>query len=62
MAQLNARVETVLDQAGESDMSVADSESSYHLLGAFREVSAALLDFMQHSVPIDWRRLQEARF
>jgi len=47
------------DQAG---ISTRESENSFRLLGAFRGVSEALVNFARQAGRVDWARLREARF
>ena len=62
LERLEARVETLLDQATDGGISADEGENIYLLLGAHRGVSEALVNFVTQSATIDWARLREARF
>jgi hypothetical protein len=68
-AQLDAtleRVEGQIEKAfageGQTRISARESENSFRLLGAFRGVSEALVNFAKQARGIDWVHLREDRF
>jgi uncharacterized membrane protein YccC len=62
LGRLETRVEQTLDSASETDVSAADGDNMYRLLGAYRGVSEALVAYARRASEIDWPRLREARF
>lgn len=62
LSHLERRIEKTMNKAREEQVSEAHGENFYRLLGAFRGVSEALVDFAEHANEIDWVRLREARF
>jgi uncharacterized membrane protein YccC len=62
MEHLEQRIEETMDKAAEGQICDKDGENFYRLLGAFRGVSEALVEFAKHANAIDWVRLREARF
>ena len=59
---LEARVEEVLNRATGAQFSEMDGEHFYGLLGAYRSVSEALVDYAGTASAIDWARWRESRF
>ena len=59
---LEQRIEESLDKAAESQLSDRDGENFYRLLGAYRGVSEALVDYAGSAGVIDWAQWKEARF
>jgi hypothetical protein len=59
---LEARIETALDTAPRDGASTEELDNMYRLLGAYRGVSEALVDFALQAGAIDWPCLREARF
>lgn len=57
-----AHIEEALDRAQDATFSPEDGENFYRLLGAYRGVSEALVDYDANAARIDWGRLQEERF
>ena len=51
-----------LDKTPDGQLSDRDEENFYHLLGAYRGVSEALVDYAGSSGGIDWARWREERF
>ena len=62
IGHLETRTEETLDRAAEGQISDQDSENFYRLLGAFRGVSEALVDYAGSAGAIDWARWRENRF
>jgi len=59
---LEARTQEVLDKAADGQLSDQDAENFYCLLGAYRGVSDALVDYAGNADVIDWPRWREERF
>lgn len=62
LGRLETRVEQTLDSTRETEVSDADGDNMYRLLGAHRGVSEALVAYARQSGEIDWPRMREARF
>jgi hypothetical protein len=62
MDHMEQRVEATLDKAAEGDLRERDGENFYRLLGAYRGVSEAMVDYAGTAGLSDWRRWREARF
>ena len=62
LARLEARIEETLAQAGEGELSIEDLKNQYRLLGSYRGLSEAGVDFRRVAADIDWAQWQEARF
>ena len=60
--QLETRIKDVLNKAPELQNSEQDAENFYRLLGAYRGVSEALVDYAGNADDIDWPRWREERF
>jgi len=56
------RIRQCLDSKTESELSSADEQNFYRLLGAYRGTSEALLDFAQQAAKVDWTPWYEERF
>ena len=59
---LEVRIEEILNKAGESDFSNRDGENFYHLLGAYRGLSEAMIEYAGTAEGIDWDQWRESRF
>ena len=59
---LEQRIEETLDRAAENQLSDRDGENFYRLLGAYRGVSEALIEYAGSAEPIDWVPWREERF
>ena len=59
---LEARTQDVLDKTADGQLSDQDAENFYCLLGAYRGVSDALVDYAENANVIDWSRWREERF
>jgi len=59
---LEKRIEETLDKAAEWQLSDRDNENFYRLLGAYRGVSEALVEYAGSSGTIDWTPWREERF
>jgi len=59
---LEARIQQTLDKAPEDRLGTSDDENFYLLLGAYRGVSEALVDYAGSTWAIDWARWREERF
>jgi hypothetical protein len=62
MIRLEARIREALDKAPEDRISDRDAENFYRLLGAYRGVSEALVEYAGSAGGIDWERWREERF
>jgi hypothetical protein len=62
MERLEEQIERAVGDEDQADLSTREDENSIRLLGAFRGVSEALVNFARRSGGIDWARLREARF
>ena len=51
-----------MDKAGESELSDRDGEDFYRLIGAYRGLSEALIEYAGSAEGIDWKRWRESRF
>jgi len=59
---LEARIEKVLKRAESKQLNETDRDDFYHLIGAYRGVSDALLEYSGNAELIDWEEWREARF
>jgi hypothetical protein len=59
---LEKQIEKAITGAGQTSISTRESENSFRLLGAFRGVSEALVNFAKQVRGIDWIHLREGRF
>jgi hypothetical protein len=59
---LEARIRETLDKAPEGQLGTGEDENFYHLLGAYRGVSEALVDYAGSAGDINWARWREERF
>jgi uncharacterized membrane protein YccC len=62
MQHLEERIIGALDKAPDDQLSDRDEENFYRLLGAYRGVSDALVDYAGSTGVIDWARWREERF
>jgi uncharacterized membrane protein YgaE (UPF0421/DUF939 family) len=62
MVQLEARVQETLNKAPETPTREQDAVNFYSLLGAFRSVSEALVDYVGKAAAIEWAPWQGDRF
>ncbi len=62
MMILNTRPKKVLDQAAERALSELDGERFYRLLGAYRGMPEAVIDYARTADGIEWIRWQDSRF
>ncbi len=62
LEHLEARIEETLDTAPAGAVSEQDSENFYVILGAWRSISEAVIDFARAAGAIEWARWREARF
>ena len=62
VAHLEKRIEETLDKAAELQLSDRENEHFYRLLGAYRGVSEALVEYAGSSGTIDWTFWREERF
>ena len=60
--RLEKQIEEAVAGADQAGISTRENENSFRLLGAFRGVSEALVNFARQAGGIDWARLREARF
>jgi hypothetical protein len=59
---LEQRIEQTYDKAEEKQLSHRDGENFYRLLGAYRGVSKALIEYAGSAGDINWARWREERF
>jgi uncharacterized membrane protein YccC len=62
MGHLERSIKETLERAPEGELSDQDGGNFYRLLGAYRGVSEALVDFAANAGVIDWTRWREERF
>ena len=62
VGHLEKRIEETLDKAAELQLSDRENEHFYRLLGAYRGVSEALVEYAGSSGTIDWTLWREERF
>jgi len=62
LEHLEERIKVALSQAPEGQFSDQDAENFYRLLGAYRGVSEALIDYAGNADVIDWTPWREERF
>jgi hypothetical protein len=62
LERLEERIATAAAGEDQASLATCENENSLRLLGAFRSVSEALVNFSRQSGGIDWARLREARF
>lgn len=62
MAHMETRIKETLDKAEEGQLSSQDGENFYRLLGAFRGVSEAIINYTRSAGAIDWSQWHEERF
>ncbi|WP_156944737.1 FUSC family protein [Bradyrhizobium sp. Ec3.3] len=62
LEQLEGQIEEAVAVADKAGTSTTENENSVRLLGAFRGVSEALVNFARQAGGIDWACLREARF
>jgi len=60
--KLEARIKEVVDNTPDAQYSENDAESFYRLLGAYRAVSTALVDYVGNAAAIDWVPWHQERF
>ena len=59
---LEARIEEALNKAAEDQFNDRDGENFYRLLGAYRGVSEAMVDYAGNANTINWAVWREERF
>ena len=59
---LEERIRGALEKTPKGLFSDTDGEHFYRLLGAYRAVSEALVDYAGSTSPIDWAQWREERF
>ena len=62
LAGLEASIEEIFTRSDNGELSTADYDSLYRLLGSYRGLSEAAIDYAQLSDGINWAPWQEARF
>lgn len=62
LERLEGRIEKAAAGADQTSISTRENENSFRLLGAFRGVSEALVNFAKQARGIDWAHLREDRF
>jgi len=59
---LEMRIEETMNMAREEEISVQDGENFYRLLGAFRGLCEAVIEYASTAEGIDWTQWREPRF
>jgi hypothetical protein len=59
---LEGRIEDTMTAAADDQISGQEGENFYRLLGAYRGLSEALVNYSGSTVTIDWTRWREERF
>ena len=62
LEHLEGRIEETLDKAEEGELSDRDGENLYRLLGAYRGLSEAGIEYAGTAEGIEWERWRESRF
>ncbi len=62
LAHLEARIEETLNKAAEGELSDRDGENFYRLLGAYRGLSEAAIEYAGTAEGIEWVPWREPRF
>jgi hypothetical protein len=62
LEHLEGRIEETLDKAGEGELSDRDGENFYRLLGAYRGLFEAVIEYAGTAEGIEWNQWQESRF
>jgi len=62
LERLEGQIEKAAAGAVQTSISTRENENSFRLLGVFRGVSEALVDFAKQARGIDWAHLREDRF
>ena len=62
LEHMEARIKATLNKAAEGEFSDRDAENFYRLLGAYRGVSEALVEYAANAAGIDWAPWREERF
>jgi hypothetical protein len=62
LAGVESHIKQYLDGEAGTQLSSADEQNFYRLLGAYRGTSEALLDFAQQAAKVDWTPWYEERF
>jgi hypothetical protein len=62
LAGLEASIEEIFTRSDNGELSTADYDSLYRLLGSYRGLSEAAIDYAQLADGINWAPWQEARF
>jgi uncharacterized membrane protein YccC len=62
MARLDSRIHETLDRSAGDPLSASQDENFYRLLGAYRGVSEALVEYTGNAGNIDWTGWREERF
>jgi len=62
LARLESSIDEISSQSGKGELSAANYENLYRLLGSYRGLSEAAISYTQLAGDIDWAQWQEARF
>jgi hypothetical protein len=62
LGRLEGRIEETLNKAAEGEFSDRDGENFYRLLGAYRGLSEAVIEYAGTAEGIEWDRWRESRF
>jgi len=62
LERLERQIEKAVAGADQTSISTRENENSFRLLGVFRGVSEALVNFAKQARGIDWAHLREGRF
>ena len=60
--QFEQHIETILNKVDKNQFKNQEGEYFYCMLGAFRNVSEALVDYVSSAETINWRQWHEERF
>ncbi|MHC5108946.1 MAG: FUSC family protein [Planctomycetota bacterium] len=62
LTELDQRIDQLLDQSGTNKFSEQDGQNFYHLLGNYRGLSEAVIDYAGFAGQVDWAHWREERF
>jgi hypothetical protein len=62
LENLEARIQETMNKAAEGELNDQDSENFYRLLGAYRGLSEATIEYASTAERIEWSRWRESRF
>ena len=62
LKHLEGHIEKTMDKAGKDELSDRDGENFYRLLGSYRGLSEAVIEYAATAEGIEWDRWREYRF